>query len=285
MEIYADVVLLINFVMNTFILWAIAKVYRQKVKYLQLSAGGLAMALMYVLTMIALPFSFLLSAFISLIMLSTGILIGCRPNNAKTFLSMMLVGFLCSLVIGGFGMMLIQRMPSVPLSLLLVCVCGSYILIKLTLRLIEGITIKKQTLCPVTIYVGEEKMSLQVLVDTGHTLCDPLNNSPVIIAEFDSIKELLPQNIRLMFYEQQENDLTGILSASTGSKFYERIRMIPFVSLGLTNGMLIGFRADRIALSLSQKNLTREDVVIGIYNKKLSSSGQYQGLIGPELVA
>ena len=182
-------------------------------------------------------------------------------------------------------MTLFYRMAYVSGLLLIICIVSAYVLIKLGLHLVEGITIKKQMLCPVTIYLGESAMSLQVLVDTGHTLHDPLNNAPVIIAEFDSVKDLLPSNIRLMFYEKQENDLTGILTASAGSRFYERIRMIPFASLGLSNGMLIGFRPDKIALATAQKELTREDVVIGIYNRKLSGDGRYQGLIGPELVA
>lgn len=172
----------------------------------------------------------------------------------------------------------------VSLSLLIVCILIAYVLIKLGLRLIEGVTIKKQMLCPVTIYIGENNMSLQALVDTGHTLHDPLNNAPVIIAEFESVKELLPDRVRLMFYEKQENDLSGILTATAGSRFYERIRMIPFASLGLSNGMLIGFRPDRVYLSTAQRDHHREDVVVGIYNKKLSGDGRYQGLIGPELV-
>jgi len=285
MEIYADVVLLINFVMNSFILWAAAKLIRQKPRYLRILAGGLVMALMYVMTIILLPFHWVFSAVSSAAMISAGVFIALRPKSLKSFLVQVFVGFLCSLVLGGLGMMLFYRLANVPLALLLGCIVIAYVLIKLGIRLIEGITIKKQMLCPVTIYIGEAAMSLQALVDTGHTLHDPLNNAPVIIAEFDSVKELLPDRVRLMFYEQQENDLSGLLSASAGSRFYERIRMIPFVSLGLANGMLVGFRPDRVALTTAQKEWTREDVVIGIYNRKLSGNGQYQGLISPELVA
>ena len=281
MEVYADVILLINFVMNSFILWAVAKLSRQHIKYLWLLAGGLAMALMYVIVMITVPFSWLMSAISSLVMISTGVAIALRPVNAKMFLSQVFLGFLCSLTIGGLGMMLFYRLPGMSWPLLILCISGAYVIIKLSLRLVENITIRKQMLCPVTIFLGGENMSLQALVDTGHTLHDPLNNAPVIIAEFESVKELLPDRLRLIFYEQQENDLSELLTASVGSRFYGRIRMIPFASLGMSNGMLIGFRPDRVSL----QDRTREDVVIGIYNKKLSGDGRYQGLIGPELVA
>jgi len=281
MEIYADVLLLVNFVMNSFILWAVALVSRQRLRYLRLMGGGLVMALMYVTAMVVLPFGFWLSAAASVVMLSAGIVIALRPANVRVFLGQLLVGYLCSFTIGGLGMMLAYRTAGFTWLLMFVCIVFAYVMLKLGMRLMESVTVRKQMLCPVTIYIGENEMSLQALVDTGHTLHDPVNNAPVIIAEFESIKNLLPEGLRLMFYEQQENDLTGLLGAAAGSRFYNRIRMIPFVSLGLQNGMLIGFRPDRVALN----NLTREDVVIGIYNKKLSGNGQYQGLISPELVA
>ena len=280
-EIYADVVLLINFVMNSVILWAVSMLSRQKIRYLRLLAGGLAMALMYVLTMIMLPFHVVLSVIASVAMISTGVFIGLHPPNLRAFLSQVFLGFICSLILGGLGMMLFDRLEYVSWALLFACIVGAYVIIKLLMRVIEGITIKKQQLCQITICIGETAMSLQALVDTGHTLHDPLNNAPVIIAEFESVKELLPDGIRLMFYEQQESDLSNLLTASAGSRFYERIRMIPFVSLGLPNGMLIGFRPDKVTLP----DKTRKDVVVGIYNRKLSGDGRYQGLIGPELIA
>ena len=287
MEIYADVILLINLVMNSFILWAVAKLSRQKPHYLRLLAGGLVMALMYVLAMIVLPFSWWISVLSSVVMLSAGVVIALRPKTVKAFLCRVFLGYICSFVLGGLGMMLFYRLRTVnvPWPLLIACIISSYILIKLGIRLIESITIKKQMLCPITIYIGKETLSLQALVDTGHTLHDPLNNAPVIVAEFESIKGLLPDGIRLMFYEQQEIDLSSLLAVAAGSRFYERIRMIPFMSLGLSNGMLVGFRPDKVGLSTAEKQWSREDVVIGIYNRKLSSNGQYQGLIGPELVA
>jgi len=255
LEIYADIVLLINFVMNSFILWAVAKLSRQKLRYLRLLAGGLVMALMYVIVMIMIPFSWGTSMAASAVMLSVGIFVALRPQSVKAFLVQIFLGYLCSFTLGGLGLMLFYRLAAVNVSwtLLIACIISAYILIKLGIRLIEGITIKKQLLCPITIHIGEDSLSLQALVDTGHTLQDPLNNAPVIIAEFDSVKYLLPDGIRLMFYDKQEIDLSGLLSVAAGSRFYGRIRMIPFTSLGLSNGMLVGFRPDRVALATAQK--------------------------------
>ena len=50
-----------------------------------------------------------------------------------------------------------------------------------------------------------------------------------------------------MFYKQQENNLPGLISAATGCRFYERIRMIPFVSLGLANANFLGISQSYIS--------------------------------------
>jgi len=119
-------------------------------------------------------------------------------------------------------------------------------------------------------------------VDTGHCLVDPLSRSPVIIAEFEEVKPLLPHGMQDLFCQRQENDLTGLLAIRDES-FYNRIRMIPFTSLGRNNGMLIGFRPD--AVKVEGAKAAQTDAVIGIYNDKLCRDGRYRGLVSPELVA
>jgi len=57
--------------------------------------------------------------------------------------------------------------------------------------------------------------------------------------------------------------------------------MIPFNSIGKTSGMLIGFRPDQVMVGA--KN-SRQDVVIGIYNDKLTPDGRYQALLSPDLL-
>ena len=282
-----DVIFLVNLVMNSFILWAVGKLSRQRPGYLRLLAGGLVMALMYVFVMVVVPFSVGVSALASVIMLFAGVMVALRPKDTKLFFIQVFLGYLCSFTLGGLGMVLFYKLAHINVSwtLLVACIVSAYIVIKLGIRLMESITVKKQMLCPVTIHMDKKTLSLQALVDTGHTLHDPLNNAPVIIAEFEIIKGILPDSIRLMFYEQQENDLSGLLSVTASGRFCERIRMIPFVSLGMSHGMLVGFRPDKVDLSTKQGHCSRKDVVIGIYNRKLSGDGRYQGLIGPELVA
>jgi stage II sporulation protein GA (sporulation sigma-E factor processing peptidase) len=121
-------------------------------------------------------------------------------------------------------------------------------------------------------------------VDTGNSLRDPLSHAPVIVAEFDSVKAFLPDSIKLLFYEKQENSLQNLLMSAHGDDFTGRLRMIPYESLGKQNGLLIGFRPDRVEIMTDKNTIALSEVVIGIYNRSLSRNGDYQGLLNPELI-
>jgi stage II sporulation protein GA (sporulation sigma-E factor processing peptidase) len=164
--------------------------------------------------------------------------------------------------------------------LALIGIVLSYIAIKFALKAAERLTLKKQMLCNVYISLGENVCNFDALVDTGHSLKEPLSQSPVIIAEFRQVEQLLPECLKILFHEKLESDLTVLLSIREES-FYNRIRMIPFTSLGRNNGMLIGFRPDFVRVEGGEKT----DVIIGIYNDNLCRDGRYCGLLSPELVA
>jgi stage II sporulation protein GA (sporulation sigma-E factor processing peptidase) len=211
------------------------------------------------------------------------------------------LAYLLSFAVGGLGLALfyltdlpyaLYYLTSEPTNanagfswkLPVLCIIGSYVMIRLAVKLTEHITVKRQQVCPVRVFLGESDAVFDALIDTGHCLREPISQYPVIVAEFDYIKSFLPDPLKVLFYENQENDLGRILSGSDPEKrevFFSRIRMIPFTSIGRTNGMLIGFRPDRVALG--QGDLEYSEIVIGIYNNRLTRDGRYQGLLGPEL--
>ncbi len=88
----------------------------------------------------------------------------------------------------------------------------------------------------------------------------------------------MPESVRLIFYENRENDLQSI----TKLMAEERMKMIPFSSLGRQNGMLIGFKPDKIRI-LGENETEIYNAVIGIYNFKLSKDGVYNALLSPDI--
>jgi len=298
MTLYADLIFLVNFIMNGFVLWIVAKIMRQKRKARWLILGSVLMALMYTLLLVVEPLRFLNIAIASVVILTAGVMVGFYPNGVKHFLRLMLAAYGITFLVGGLGMALfyLTNLPyaihyiaadldgfrrAVSWQLVLTGAVVSYFMIKLIMRLVEHQAIKRQMLTNVMVTMNEKYIYFNALVDTGHSLKDPLSQSPVIVAEFEQIQAFLPDNLRGLFSEKLESNLATILEGPD-TPFYKRLRMIPFTSIGKQSGMLIGFRPDKVMVGTET---SRQDVVIGIYNDRLTPDGRYQGLVSPEILA
>ena len=297
--VYADVVFAINFVMDLLILWVAGKLAGRRARLWRMAMGALIMALAYcAVTFVGNlhPFYSLLS---TVIMLIIGIYAAFAPINIVVLSKLVLFSYLITFLIGGIGMGLfytahfsdiIDNVTEVfagnlSLLILLGAVAAFFILFRFGSKWMESRAIKRQICMAVRIFFGDRNLELNALVDTGNSLRDPLSHAPVIIAEFDSVKAFLPDSVKLLFYEKQENDLQNLLMSAAGTdEFTGRLRMIPYESLGRQNGLLIGFRPDRVEIMGEKDTIALSDVVIGIYNRSLSRNGDYQGLLNPELI-
>ena len=302
MTLYADMLFLVNFVMNSFVLWVVSKllrgVSRQKKKGLWLALGAAVMSLLYTLLIAIEALRFVNVARSSVVILAAGLVVAFRLQGWRGFVKLMAVSYCISFAVGGLGMALffLTDVPyavyfiandwggftrAISWQLVLVGTAASYVLIKIGLHVAKQHSLKRQLICTVQVSMGEHGAAFDALVDTGHSLKEPLSQHPVIIAEFEHVKDFLPDRLKVMFYEKQENDLTGLM-AEEGA-FYKRIRMIPFTSLGKKSGLLIGFRPDSVAVEGAKE--VPANVVIGIYNDRLCNNGKYHGLLSPELIS
>lgn len=283
MTLYADILFLVNFAMNAFVLWVVSKAVRAPRRWYWILAGAAVMALLYTLVIVVPPLRFVNVLAASVIILAAGVSAAFHPRKPRQFLKLVGAAYVVTFMVGGLGMALYFLFAGrISWRLALAGMIISYAAIKFGLKLLERFTLKRQMLCNVQVKIGETDCNFDALVDTGHSLKEPLSQSPVIIAEFEPLKPLLPECLQILYAERLENDLTVLLSVREEA-FYNRIRMIPFTSLGRNNGMLIGFRPDSVTVEGAKES--PPDIVIGIYNDKLCRDGRYRGLLSPELVA
>ena len=298
MTLYADLLFLVNFIMNGFVMWVVSKVLRQKRKAGWIVLGSLVMALLYTLLLVIEPLRFLNIALASVVILAAGVMVAFYPNGVKHFLRLMITAYGITFAVGGIGMALfyLTDLPyaiyyitadldgfrrAVSWQMVLVGMVASYVFIKITMKLIEHHTIKRQLLMGIMVTMNEKYIYFDALVDTGHSLKEPLSQSPVIVAEYEQVQEFLPEGLRGLFNSKNESNLASVLEGKDGP-FYQRIRMIPFTSIGKASGMLIGFRPDNVMVGTET---SRQDIVIGIYNDRLTKDGRYQGLVSPDIIA
>ena len=298
MEIYADVVFAVNFFMDLFILWGAGQLACKKIRWLRLGVGSFVMALLYVLFIIYIPHTILTGALASLLLISLGVYIAFKPRRWRELAQLIGFSYIFAFALGGFGLALFsftnfdslmvaagQVQQNFSLSILLASTAAFYIAVKLLRGWYTSRAMRRQVLYDVEVFVSGERQCFKALLDTGHSLLDPISSTPVIIAEFAVVKPLLPDPIKLIFYENREDDLRAITQCSQDSGFIGRIRMIPFSALGKRNGMLIGFRSDRVEIRRGDEEQTSlREIIVGIYNCKLSGKGAYQGLLNPEIL-
>ena len=300
MTLYADILFAVNFLMNSFVLYGVARVLRSTRKRRWWLAGALLMALLYTLILAIAPLRGVNLILAQGVILVAGVWVAFFPRGIWIFVKHILAAYIITFVIGGLGMALffLTDLPyavhyiasdlgafsrSISIWVAVVGTVLSYVLIKAGAFFINRHNMKKQVLCPVKITMDELSIDFQALVDTGHSLREPLSNAPVIVAEFERVKPFLPEGLCQLFYEKKESNLTDLLLGQE-NVFYTRLRLIPFKSIGRTNGMLVGFRPDKVTVQDEATKKAHADIIIGIFNDKLTRDGRYQGLLSAELV-
>ncbi len=301
MEIYLDIVILENIVINYLILLVTAKFSKNKADSFRLLLGAM-LGTAYLVLMILLPEMKVYTTALSKLLLSVAMV-------ALAFSFMKLAVFLKTLAMfyastflfagAGFALMFFNRewgimrngvlMTTMPFlntkwSELLLAFAVALIILRVVWSAIQNKFLREKMMVRLIISFDKKAIELYALVDTGNSLHDPLSNMPVVVVEFSAIKDLLPEDIRCIFEKKSDNDLNTITAAISCSNWFSRFRLIPFTSLGTENGMLIGFRPDFIEIGNEEAKRGVQDVIIGIYNRALSKNEKYKALLSPELM-
>ncbi|MCL2352980.1 MAG: sigma-E processing peptidase SpoIIGA [Firmicutes bacterium] len=290
-DVYADVVFLVNFLMDCLILWCAGKLARRRARLWRVAGGGAAMSLLYCLLVFFIPFGVALNLLASVWILMIGVFAAFGLGKPRDFAKLVIFSYITSFALGGLGTALFYNsgadglMSGVAGSaagtfsvrILIVSACAFYVLFRLGHAWLGRRALKRRLCLDVTIFCGENRARLCALVDTGHSLRDPLSSSPVIIAEAGCLKDFLPEGL-------ENGDLSDVLLAAEKTGLGGRLRMIPFESLGTRHGMLIGFRPDRVEIMRGEGTLRVSDVIIGVCGPRLSADGAYQGLLSPEII-
>ena len=300
-EIYLDIIVLENIVVNYLILMVTAKFSKCGTSSLRLFLGALTGAL-YLALMILMPGMKVYTTVLSKILLSFAMVaITFSIDRISTFIKTLAMFYAATFIFAGagFAFLFFNRgggivrngviITSMPLlgtkwSEILLALALTLIILRIFRDLVQSRISKDKLLVRLLISFDRKSIGLFALVDTGNSLYDPLTNTPVVVVEFDAIKDILPAEIRSIFEKDRENDLGAVTDTISGTTWFSRFRLIPFTSLGKENGMLIGFRPDYIEIDNDNQTKGIKDVIIGIYNRPLSRNEKYKALLNPELI-
>lgn len=127
---------------------------------------------------------------------------------------------------------------------------------------------RRAELVTVTVRLGEAAVKLTALQDTGNTLTDPVDNSPVLVAEGERCRALLPMALPL--------DRPVEALSALGSAGVKGWRLLPYRAVGVERGMLLAVKADSV--TVGTENFGR--LLVALSPTPVSDGGTYQALIG-----
>lgn len=296
MTVYLDVILIENLCMNYIILFATGYIMKLKIKQFQIIISSLIGGI-YAITayMNIIP---VYSKLITKIILSISMVyIAYYPKNIKLCLKELLLFYLVSFVFGGcaFALLYIIKPQDIlmkngvyigtyPIKVAIIGALLGFILTYLAFKLIKNRITKKSVFYEITIFFKGKTVEATAMLDTGNLLKDPISQMPVILIQKSKLSQIIPRNI----LENLENVLGGDysleISETERNEYFSKLKIIPFNSIGKQNGVLIGFKADKIQIDINDNIEELKNVIIGIYNGKFSKSEKYSALIGLDIL-
>ncbi len=274
MIVYADVLFLTNFVINLILLAVTSLLTRSKSKVWRRIIAS-CIGAVYAVCMFVPNFApaasllgkFALSAVMTYISFGAKSLKGFVKNLCM-FYTVSLVCGGCALVAsyyteGGIGANNGVLYFDTSLRTVIISSAVAYVIIRLSVGICKKYS--GRDCHRMVIYKNGRAATINVLLDTGNMLTEPITGRPGIIVEKTALRGIVPQDI----------PLSDILEMSN---YIDDIRLIPFKTLGTDNGLLMGFKPDKIC---SDEPL-HDNITIAISNQSLSQSSEYNALAGPE---
>lgn len=295
MTIYIDIIFLENLIMNCIILYATALISKCKINYFRILLASLIGAI-YVLSQYISNLYIYSNIFIKTILSIIIVFVAFNPQNVKSLSKQLLLFYLTTFTFGGVATYLIYVLKPQDIIIKNGIYVGTYVLKVIFIGAILGSVIliiafkmaknkitKKDMMCKIKIKLNGKEKTLKTMVDTGNMLKEPLTGNPVAVVEKASLYELMPKEIL--------NNIESILGGDfekipedIKNEYISRLKIIPFSSLGKQNGMLIGIKPEKFEVINEQSEQEKNNTVIGIYNKSLTKRGEYNALIGIELI-
>ena len=288
--VYVDVLFLVNLIIDTLLLTATAYFRKKQISKLRLfiaATVGSLYAVFAFLTEINQVLCFLLDIGIAALM----ILFCFKFKNKIDYIKDVLVLFITSFIFGGCVMGLYFFTSagkiitlnngvfyfdiSAPVLFLFAAI--SYVLV---IVLSKTFSENKTTsfMADVEIFFSGNSVKLIGFTDTGNSVIDIITGLPVIIAEFDSVKAIIPMEM----YSLCSANNAKVYNQVTESEIISKIRVVPYRGVLNDCGLLTCIKPDKVIITQKGKTY-KPDVLVGIINEKMTMTDRYQVLLNTEI--
>ncbi|BBB93253.1 MAG TPA: sigma-E processing peptidase SpoIIGA [Methylomusa anaerophila] len=300
MYVYADVVITINFVMNSIILLLTAYGAGISFRWQRIFFAAMVSSI-YSLGSIWKEVLFFYTAPAKLVASLVIIIIAFGKKPVKVLCVLWCAFFLVSFILGGAVIGWLYFLQTSALSVLsesksIVTEFGSLSwqhlavggsmgigLITLLVKQLLARIYRKQTLYQVTVNYNGMETNINGLVDTGNSLFSVSGHNPVVLASYQSILGILSHSVASFLQNHDPDTWISEIYTCEDEAWLSRIEPVPYVSVGKCS-MLLGFRPDKISIATENGIISTSKVVIGIYAGTFSKDIECDALLHPALI-
>ena len=299
MAVYLDVIWLLNFMFDSFLLYLTALILKRDILYWRMFVGGFVGSIIILLSITPLN-NFSGHPVVKLLFSIVMILIVFGFKRFKYFISGLMIFYLVTFLVGGaligthyfiqFDMDLTSSVALAsikgfgdPISWLFV-VLGFPIVWHLSRKNFENIEVTKiqhNQLIMVSIMIGGQKYHFKGLVDSGNQLYDPISKMPVMFVSIYKIADELPPELRKMVVD---SELVMMGKQPISPEWENRMRIIPYKVMGRDHQLIIALKPEQIQLIHNEETLTIEKGLVSFTMQKLSSDDAFQCIVHPKML-
>ncbi len=278
-ELYIDVFWMINFMMDSLLLFAVRQMLKCPVRKGRILIGGMVGSTMTCLLVI-LPISAMLRLIAGGIVIA-GVMIrisfGKQPIKMyrRAFVFLYIDAFLMS------GILQLFRPYIGTMGLFFFIVISAYVVLKGIWLLWESLLKEQSTICEIRLVQGEKSCRVRGLFDTGNLLKDPITKEFVCVVDKQVVRELVDtdadgKDLKLRYLSYRSVGGEGVLPMI-------RIKQMEFLSI----------RSKQVSIGKIRNNGKKyeqklysivENPLLAISSERLSKDEEYQMILNPDIV-
>ncbi|OEF99532.1 sigma-E processing peptidase SpoIIGA [Vulcanibacillus modesticaldus] len=301
MVFYLDLILLLNLVIDYFILLATSKFLHLSYKKWRLALASLLGAL-YTLVFFFPNLTFFHLFTTKIILSIFMVLMSFGFSDLFQFIQTIITFYFVSFVTGG-GVFALQYLfnikhdvingiyvsrsssPLMVLVLILLAFFGIWIFSNRTYQTIWRKTEVIHKILDVEVFINEFSYKCKGLIDTGNRLYDPITRKPVMILEATDVS-FIPSVFRNIYRNGQfQIELFNQIADQIDPTWLSRISLVPFRSVTREMQFILTIRPDKVVItSDSNKQLITTKVLVGLDYNQLSNDKVFQAIIHPDLL-
>ena len=291
MTVYADILFIINVLMDTTLLWAAGMLLKESIRPMRIILGASAGSAMYIFSLFF-PYSgpagqILLTVF----SVTLSAVIAYRPKTIWRLCVISLMTVILSFAASGiiFSLMVISTYSSpgtawknvfdgFSYKLLFITSALFYAVIKTGRKWMIKTAADKREFFDIDVTVNGQRAELRALADSGNSLKDDITGSHIIIAEYRAVKGLIPIPL------ETDKDGVDMFKMLSETEYKNRLRLIPFKSIGEKNGILLGIKTDTISIrGEGRAGTEKQGVILCLFSGELDIDGRFNAIINYEI--